>query len=277
MNPSHELRVGELLTEYLPGVPFTLSHQLNPSIREYRRASSAAIDASLKPLMSQHLSELNGRLREANFPGRVLVVTSTGGVLDAADIARVPIHTVGSGPAMAPISGRAYAAMEARVPTAIVSDSGGTSYDVSVVRRGQIPWTREAWIGEPYVGHLTGFPSIDVKSIGAGGGSIAWVDDGGLLHVGPQSAGADPGPVCYGRGGKRPTVTDAALTLGYIDPDYFLGGAMRLDAASAREAIVRQIGDPLRLGPEEAAMAIIQLVTENMARVHRRDYCQSGG
>ena len=267
VNPSHELRVGELLAEYLPGIPFTLSHQLNPSIREYRRASSAAIDASLKPLMSQYLSELNGRLREANFPGRVLVVTSTGGVLDAGDVAQVPIHTVGSGPAMAPVGGRAYAASETRVPTAIVADSGGTSYDVSVVRRGHIPWTRETWIGEPYVGHLTGFPSIDVKSIGAGGGSIAWVDEGGLLHVGPQSAGADPGPVCYGRGGERPTVTDAALTLGYIDPDYFLGGAMHLDAARAREAIVHQIGDPLRLSPEEAAMAIMRLVTENMARV----------
>ena len=267
VNPSHELRLGQLLAEYLPGVQFTLSHQLNPSIREYRRASSAAIDASLKPLMSQYLSELNGRLREASFQGRVLVVTSTGGVLDAADIARVPIHTVGSGPAMAPVGGRAYAAMEAGLPTAIVADSGGTSYDVSVVRRGHIPWTRETWIGEPYVGHLTGFPSIDVKSIGAGGGSIAWVDEGGLLHVGPQSAGADPGPVSYGRGGERPTVTDAALTLGYIDPDYFLGGAMRLDAARGRAAIVQQVGDPLRLSSEEAAMAIMRLVTENMARV----------
>lgn len=267
VNPSHELRIGELLAENLPGVPFTLSHQVNPSIREYRRSSSAAIDASLKPLMSQYLSELNNRLREANFLGRVLVVTSAGGVLDAVDVARAPIHTIGSGPAMAPIAGRAYAAMETGLPTAIVADSGGTSYDVSLVRRGHIPWTRETWIGEPYVGHLTGFPSIDVKSIGAGGGSIAWVDDGGLLHVGPQSAGADPGPVCYNRGGKRPTVTDAALTLGYIDPNYFLGGAMQLNAALAREAIARDVGKPLRLAAEDAAMAIMRVVTENMARV----------
>ena len=127
---------------------------------------------------------------------------------------------------MAPVAGRAYAAIDAGAQTAIVADTGGESYDVSVVRRGQIPWTRETWIGQPFQGHLTGFPSIDVKSIGAGGGSIAWVDDGGSLDVGRKVLATEPGPVCYGRGGKLVTITDAALTLGYIDPDYFLGGAM---------------------------------------------------
>ncbi len=266
VNPSHELRVGELLGTYLPGIPITLSHQLNPTIREFRRASSAAIDASLKPVMSEYLASLKVRLRDANFQGRVLVVTSTGGVLDASEVAHAPIHSLGSGPAMAPVAGRAYAEIDAGTQTAIVADTGGTSYDVSVVRRGQIPWTRETWIGQPFLGHLTGFPSIDVKSIGAGGGSIAWVDEGGLLHVGPLSAGADPGPVCYGRGGKRVTVTDAALTLGYIDPDYFLGGTMRLDVSAARKAVDNQIGGPLRLSEENAAAAIMRLATEHMAR-----------
>ena len=192
-NPAHELRVGELLDENLAGIPYTLSHQLNPTIREYRRASSTAIDASLKPVMSDYLAGLERALRSEGFSGRVLIVTSGGGVLDASAVADSPIHSIGSGPAMAPVAGRHYAFADAGADTAVVADTGGASYDVSLVRRGRIPWTRETWLGQPYFGHMTGFPSVDVKSIGAGGGSIAWVDQGGLLHVGPQSAGADPG------------------------------------------------------------------------------------
>jgi N-methylhydantoinase A len=266
VNPAHELRVGELLAERLPGVPVTLSHRLNPALREYRRASSAAIDASLKPLMTSYLESLERRLREAGFAGRVLVVTSAGGTLDAADVAAAPIHSLNSGPAMAPLAGRHYAADHAGFDTAVVADTGGTSYDVSLVRRGRIPWTRETWLGEPYLGHMTGFPSVDVRSIGAGGGSIAWVDEGGLLHVGPQSAGSVPGPVCYGRGGDRPTVTDAALCLGYLDPEYFLGGAIRLDVAAAEAAVAREVGAPLGLDLHEAAAAVLRLATEHMVR-----------
>ena len=235
VNPVHELRVGELLEQHLPGVPYTLSHALNPSLREYRRASSAAIDASLKPLMTRYLAALEERLRDAGLEGRLLVVTASGGVLDADTMAAAPIHSINSGPAMAPVAGRYYAEREAGATTAVIADTGGTSYDVSLVRRGRIPWTRETWLGRQYESDITGFPSVDVKSIGAGGGSIAWVDDGGLLHVGPESAGADPGPACYARGGVHPTVTDAALVLGYIDPGYFLGGAIALDVQAARQ------------------------------------------
>jgi N-methylhydantoinase A len=194
------------------------------------------------------------------------MVTSAGGMLDAADVARAPIHSLNSGPSMAPVAGRHYAARDADFDTAVIADTGGTSYDVSLVRRGRIPWTRETWLGEPYLGHMTGFPSVDVKSIGAGGGSIAWVDEGGLLHVGPQSAGSVPGPVCYGRGGTRPTVTDASLVLGYIDPDYFLGGAMRLDVDAARDAVARDVGGPLGLDLDEAASAVLRVATEHMVR-----------
>jgi N-methylhydantoinase A len=243
-----------------------LSHRLNPAIREYRRASSSCIDASLKPVMSEYLRGLDGRLRAAGFPGRVLIVTSNGGVLDASAVAEAPIHSLGSGPAMAPVAGRFFAERDAGTDTAVVADTGGTSYDVSLVRRGRIPWTRETWLGEPFFGHMTGFPSVDVKSVGAGGGSIAWVDDGGLLHVGPQSAGSEPGPVCYARGGERPTVTDAALVLGYIDADYFLGGAMRLDIDGARAAIEDQVAAPLELPLEEAAAAVLRVATEHMVR-----------
>jgi N-methylhydantoinase A len=266
VNPVHELRVGELLEQELPGVPYTLSHALNPSLREYRRASSTAIDASLKPVMSAYLASLDRRLRDAGFQGRVLVVTSTGGVLDAEAVAAAPIHSIASGPAMAPVAGRYYADVDAASGLAVVADTGGTSYDVSLVRHGHIPWTRETWLGKPYEGDLTGFPSVDVKSIGAGGGSIAWVDDFGLLHVGPQSAGAEPGPVCYGRGGTLPTVTDASLALGYLDPDYFLGGAMELDAPSAAAALETHVGSKLGLDAFEAAAAVLQLATEHMVR-----------
>ncbi|UIF84731.1 hydantoinase/oxoprolinase family protein [Cupriavidus sp. UYPR2.512] len=266
VNPIHELRIGELLTEYLPGVPFTLSHQLNPIPREFRRAASASIDASLKPMMRAYMHTLVDRLADAGFPGRVVVVTSQGGVMDAGDVAEAPIHLINSGPSMAPVSGRYFARTDEGTDTAIVADTGGTTYDVSLVRRGRIPWSRETWIGPRYRGTMTGFPSVDVKSVGAGGGSIAWVDDGGMLHVGPQSAGAVPGPVCYGRGGELPTVTDASLALGYIDPDFFLGGTMKLDAAASRQAIDHYVAKPLGVSIEEAAAAIITIATENMVQ-----------
>jgi N-methylhydantoinase A len=264
VNPTHELTLGRLLEEHLPGVPYTLSHQLNPSLREYRRASSAVIDASLKPLMSDFFRELETRLTEEGFSGRLLIMTSSGGVLDAAAVAATPIHSIGSGPAAAPIAGRYYAELEADSTTALVTDAGGTTYDVSLVRRGQIPWTRETIVGHPTYGYLTGFPSIDVKSVGAGGGSIAWVDSGGLLHVGPESAGATPGPACYGRGGDRATVTDACVVLGYIDPRYFLGGVMELEPDRARDAVLRDIATPLNLDVDRAAHAILNLAIERM-------------
>ena len=266
VNPIHEVRVGELLDTHLPGIPYTLSHRLNPSLREYRRASSTCIDASLKPLMGRYLGSLGERLRESGFRGRVLVVTTQGGALDAKDMADAPIHSINSGPAMAPIAGRAYARADAGTDMVIVADTGGTTFDVSLVRGGRIPWTRETWIGPRLLGHMTGFPAVDVKSIGAGGGSIAWVDQGGLLHVGPRSAGAAPGPVCYGKGGNEPTVTDAAVVLGWIDPDYFLGGAMKLDVEAAARAIADDVGDKLGLDLHTAASAIVNIATENMVR-----------
>jgi N-methylhydantoinase A len=263
-NWQHELRVGELLARHLPAVAVTLSHALNPSVREYRRASSTCLDASLKPLMGAYLSGLEARLREAGFAGGVLVVTSQGGVMEAAEVARAPIHAVKSGPAMAPVAGRACARAEGTSEAVIVADSGGTSYDVSLVRRGRLPWTRETWIGRPYLGHMTGFPSVDVRSIGAGGGSVAAVDEAGLLRVGPASAGSVPGPACYGRGGTRPTVTDAAVILGYLDPEFFLGGRLRLEVGAARDAMAAGVARPLGLDLDRAAAAVLSVATEAM-------------
>jgi N-methylhydantoinase A len=259
----HERRLGQLCDELLPGVPVTLSHALNPVMREYRRASCAAIDASLKPLMQSHLAAIERGLRDAGLDGQVVAATSMGGVLPIDHLQERPIYAAKSGPSLAPIAARLYAEREFEAADALVCDTGGTSFDVSLVREGQPVFTRETWLGEPFTGHHTGLASVDVRSIGAGGGSVAWIDSGGLLRVGPDSAGADPGPACYGRGGDRPTVTDAACVLGYLDPERFLGGAMALDENAAAE-VVAGLGRTLGLDAPEAAAAVLTLAGEHM-------------
>tara|TARA_B110000503_G_scaffold133727_2_gene211698 strand:- start:4384 stop:6450 length:2067 start_codon:yes stop_codon:yes gene_type:complete len=266
LEQKHELRIGELLEQHLPGVPFTLSAQLNPILREYRRASAAAIDASLKPLMTRYIGDLTRRLTDLGFAGSVQILTSFGGVKMADEVARAPIQLLQSGPSMAPVAGRFYGCDESDGKDLIITDAGGTTYDVSLVREKEIIKTREYWIGEKFFGHVTGFPSVDVRSVGAGGGSIAWVDAGGVLHVGPQSQGADPGPACYKRGGVEATVTDAAVTLGYIDPDYFLGGRLQLDRSASLAAVQKQVGDKISLPVEDSAQSIMALATENMVQ-----------
>ena len=266
VNPSHELRVAEILADEMPYLPVTLSHQINPILREYRRASSAAIDASLKPLMQRHLREMEKDLRQSGFAGELLVGTSFGGVMGIADVVARPIYTVNSAPAMAPVAGKATAPDEDSI---IVCDMGGTSFDVSIVRGGYMKFTRETWIGEQFTGHMTGLSAIDIKNIGAGGGSIAWIDPGGLLRVGPQSAKSSPGPACYGRGGTQATVTDASVVLGHIDPEYFLGGRIKLDHAAAVRAITDDVAAPLGLSLHRAAHSILALATDNMVNAIR--------
>jgi N-methylhydantoinase A len=264
VNGAHELAVERILNELLPEVKLTLSHRLNPVVREYHRASSTCIDASLKPLMSAYLENLEQRLAAEGFSGRLLIASVSGGVLEAARLAREPIHSINSGPALAPIAGRHHAVAEGGSETAVVIDAGGTSFDVSVVRRGTIPRTRETWLGERFISHLTGFPSVDVRTTGSGGGSIARVDTGGLLRVGPDSAGSVPGPACYGRGGEQATVTDACMVLGYLDPDRLRDVGVDVDRAAAERVITRQVGEPLGLDPEEAAEAVVRVLTEQM-------------
>jgi len=265
VNPRHELRIGELLEEGLPGVPYTLSHRLNPIVREYRRASATVIDASLKRLMQAHLRQLEQDVRAAGFEGQLLVTTSFGGSWPAEEAIERPIYSVGSGPSMAPRAGIAYAkaelGLEDREANLLVCDTGGTTFDVSLVREGEIQQAAETWIGNRSTGHITGTRSVHVESIGAGGGSIAWIDAGDLLRVGPSSAGADPGPACYGRGGSEPTVTDAAVALGHLDPGRFLGGRIRLDAARAREALAAKVAAPLGLDLDAAAEAVMVVAT----------------
>lgn len=262
-NPTHEQKLGQLCKELVPDIPFTLSHELNPILREYRRSSSVAIDASLKPLMQKHLLDLQSDLRAEGYAGEILVSTTIGGCLDIDSVVEHPIHTVRSGPAMGPVAGRRYSSLEGRDDSVLVVDTGGTTFDVSLVRDGHIAVTQDTWIGERFTGHMLGIPAVDARSVGSGGGSIGWLDDANLLHVGPQSAGAKPGPACYDQGGTQPTVTDAALILGYIDPDYFLGGRMRLNVDAAREAIAT-VADPLGLSVEAAAFSIFAVSNETM-------------
>ncbi len=267
-NPAHELALGALIEQELPGIPYSLSHQINPIVREYRRASGTSIDASLKPLMQRHLPEIASGLREEGFAGELLAASSAGGAVPMSELIESPLWSVRSGPSLAPVAARTVAEAETGNRDVIVCDTGGTSFDVSLVRGGDLVFTSETWLGEPFAGHLTGLSSVDVRSIGAGGGSIAWVDPGGLLRVGPESSGADPGPACYGRGGTRPTVTDAALVLGYVDPDRFLGGSMELDSGAAQAAL-QGLAETLGVGVREVAHAVLSIANERMiAAIH---------
>lgn len=264
-NPAHEKRIGELIRQELPGVPFTLAHEINPVMREYRRASAAAIDASLKPLMQDHLLGLQQDLEKASFRGQLVAATSFGGVMNIEDLVQSPLYSTRSGPSMAPVAGRAYGAAEVGAADVIICDTGGTSFDVSMVRDSEVVFTDETWLGGRYLGHLTGLASVDARSIGSGGGSIAWIDSGGLLRVGPESAGSEPGPAAYGNGGTRPTVTDAATVLGYLNPDNFLGGRFILDRDAAVRAL-STIAEPLGITPQSAAAAVMRIASEHMVQ-----------
>ncbi len=255
VQPDHERRVREIVHELWPEAPVTLGHELNPIPREYRRTISAAIDASLSGIMRAYLERLDGAVREAGFTGSLLVANCIGGMMTVDEIARRPIYSVMSGPTLAPVAARTLDA----APDMVVIDMGGTTFDVSAIRAGSLIVTTEAPINDD----LLGLPKIDVRSVGAGGGSIAWVDPGGLLRVGPESAGADPGPACYGRGGGDPTVTDANLVLGILDAENFLGGRVALDAAAAATAI-QPLAERLGLSLAEAAYAIHVTSNENM-------------
>jgi N-methylhydantoinase A len=275
-NPEHELAFGRMVAEELPGVPYTLSHQVNPVMREYRRASSAAIDASLKPLMQDHIATMAAELKRAGLAGEVLVLTSFGGCMQVSDVISRPIYAMDSGPSVAPVGGLAAARANGLGGDVIVCDAGGTSFDVSIVDGGRIRVTNEKWVGDGRTGHLTGMPAVEVRSIGAGGGSVAWVDEGGLLHVGPRSAGSVPGPACYGLGGTEATLTDAAVVLGYLDPSCFLGGRMPLDADAASAALQHHVGTPLGVSAQRAAELVFTVANDLMATAVREITVNAG-
>lgn len=278
-NPSHELQVGELLAQHMPGVPVTLSHQVNPSIREYRRASAAAIDASLKPAMQDFFFGLDEDLHSVGFTGSLLISTSYGGGWDAQRIAGMPVYSIGSGPSMAPVAALQEAEIDSATSTdrstILVTDMGGTTFDLSVIQNGRVERTSETWLGGQWVGDITGTRSVDVESIGAGGGSIVWIDPGGLLQVGPQSAGSAPGPACYGQGGMNPTITDAAIILGYLDSSNFVGGTLELHEDLARKALA-PVAEKLGMSLEAAADAAMHISVDNIITAIRAKTVSKG-
>jgi N-methylhydantoinase A len=259
-NPAHEQRMRQILEEELPGVTVSTSAEILPEIFEHERFSTTVANAVLSPLVSGYVRRLSDRLAENGYGGDVLLLHSGGGVMTPKLAERFAVRLAASGIAAGAIASR-YLSTLCGFPNAIGLDMGGTSTDVSLVYDGEERITKE-WFVE--YGYPICFPSIEVLTIGAGGGSFAWIDEAGSLRNGPQSAGANPGPACYGRGNDRPTNTDANLVLGRLG-EGLIGGAMTLDRAAAEQAITEHVADPLGLGLVEAAEAIIKVANANMA------------
>ena len=258
-NPAHEQRVGEIIREMRPGAYVSLSCEVSPIIGEYERTATTVLNSYLAPKVADYLSRIETLLRDRGFHGNFNVLNSAGGVVPATEAARKPVLLVASGPAGG-VMGSLQLAKEIGHRNIITTDMGGTSFDVALVVDGKALVSGTHEVG----GFHLNTPVIDIRAIGAGGGSIARVE-AGLLRVGPESAGAAPGPVCYGRGGKRATVTDADLVLGILAPDNFLGGRMKLDLPAATAAIRDQIAEPLGMSVEEAAAGIRRVVDGHMA------------
>jgi N-methylhydantoinase A len=259
LNPAHERQARALLEEALPGVYVTLSSDVLPRARLYERGSTTVFNAAVGPLLRRYIDDLLMRLGAAGFHGRFLTMQSNGGVMTLEVLRDFAANTLLSGPASGPVAGLFFARQH-DLDTLITMDMGGTSLDVGLIRGARAAITSTAEVAE----YALALPSLDMNAIGAGGGSIASVKDG-VLSVGPDSAGAEPGPAAYGLGGERPTVTDADLVLGLIDPANFLGGRKRLDRAAAAEAIASHVGRPLRLSAEQAAFGIVWVIDAKMA------------
>ncbi|MBV9115021.1 MAG: hydantoinase/oxoprolinase family protein, partial [Hyphomicrobiales bacterium] len=271
LNPAHELRVRKILAEELPDKALSISYHVLPKWKEYERASTTIADAYLKPVVSRQLKAMRGRLDEAGLKAPAVIIKSNGGEMTLEAASEAPVQMLLSGPTGGVIAGR-FVAEALGIDRLVTIDMGGTSTDVSTVIGQKESFTTAFEIewGVPIQ-----VPMIDIRTIGAGGGSIAWIDKGGMLQVGPHSAGATPGPACYGRGGSEATVTDANLVLGRINPENFLGGRMKLCVAAAREAITKLAGS-LRQTIEETALAITRIVDNNMVGALRSVLIERG-
>jgi len=264
VSPQHERRAAALLAAEFPDLAVTVSSELLPEFREYERLSTTATNAFLMPVMRRYLTRFREEVAALGIPEAPFVMTSGGGVASPELAGTRPIDTLFSGPSGG-VSAATYLAELSDSPDLITFDMGGTSTDVCLVRGGRPEITHSRTIH--------GLPiratAVDIHTVGAGGSSIAWIDAGGLLQVGPHSAGADPGPACYGRGGTEPTVTDANVVLGRLNPEYLLSGALKIDAARSHEAIERMVAKPKGLSVTEAAAAILTISNINIARAIR--------
>jgi 5-oxoprolinase (ATP-hydrolysing) len=268
-NPEHELRIGEIAARVAPGVPVTLSHQVLRELKEYERTTTTVINAYTKPVVDKYIHRLDDRLASVGFHGEFLLMQSSGGLNSAALARQFPVQIIESGPAAGMIGAAHYARL-AGYDKVLAFDMGGTTAKMCLVVGGRVGRVNELEVDRVHrfkrgSGIPVRVPVVDLMEIGAGGGSIAKVSAKGTLEVGPESASAVPGPVSYGQGGTQPTVSDADLVLGYLNPAYFLGGRMPLDRAKAADAIERELGLPLGLGAERAAWGVHSVVNENMA------------
>ncbi len=264
VNPAHERAAVEELRRLLPEKFICASHEINPEAMEYERASSTVINAMLGPVCGRYISRLGGMLEDLGFKGDFLFMQSNGGLASPAVVADRPVVLLESGPAGG-VSAAIRACEQADIRNAILGDMGGTTFDVSLIRDFR-PELRNKSLLHSYTVRC---PTIDIDSVGAGGGSIAWIDSGGGVRIGPESAGADPGPACYGRGGREATVTDCNLILGYIDAGSFLGGEFKLDVEAAHRVVEEKLAKPLGIGVSDAARTVRAVANALMAQAIR--------
>ena len=280
-NPEHEYRIKALIQEEAPEIFVSISYEVLPQIREYERTSTTATNAYVKPLTGRYLAGLEASLNSIGFRGNLFIMLSSGSITSVATAAEFPVRIIESGPTAAVISGQFYS-RQFDIPDMFCFDMGGTTAKSCLIQRGTAGVVPQFEVGRVQrfmkgSGLTIQVPVVDLMEIGAGGGSTAAISKMGTLQVGPESSGADPGPICYGRGGTAPCVTDADLLLGYLDADYFLGGEMPLDAAGARRGIEEQIAAPLGISFLQAVWGIHDLINETMAGAAKTHIAEKGG
>lgn len=264
-NAAHEQAIGDYLDKHHPDVPYTLSSELTPVYREYERMVTTALDAAVKPIVASHFDHLADELRRRGLRARVQIMQVHGGFLSVEETGKAPISMFNSGP-VGGVTGARLLGRHLGRRRVLTADMGGTSLDAAAIIDDEFRLLPRAEIG----GLPTSLTAVDIETIGAGGGSLAWVDGRNLLRVGPHSAGSTPGPACYGKGGTRPAVTDAVLVLGLINPDYYLGGAVPLYEGQAREALRKHVAEPLGITEEAAAEGVYRLATSQMSNALRK-------
>lgn len=270
-NPVHERRIREILLEECAGVSVTISSDVVAEHREYERGMTTILNAYLAPVVEKWVGELEAALRDKGFKGEVVLIRSDGGGMSSDAAKRSPINTLLSGPSGGLIGGLFLSSI-GDYPNLITTDLGGTSYDVGIIKNREASTSQET----KACGYPLLMPNLDIRAIAAGGGSIAWMDEAGALHVGPQSAGAKPGPMCYNQGGVEPTVTDALVCNGYMNPKNFLGGTMPLNADRSRAGIQQKVCDPLNLSLAAGASGILRIALSNMAEAIKNITSESG-
>jgi N-methylhydantoinase A len=280
-NPDHEKEIKALVEQEWPEVFLSTSVEVLPQIREYERTCTTATNAYVKPITARYLKKLAGRLESLGFGGKLYIMLSSGGITSVETARDYPVRIIESGPTAAVIASQHYGRMF-KIPDIFCFDMGGTTAKSCLIQNGQAGLVSTFEVGRVQrfkkgSGLPIQVPVVDLMEIGAGGGSIARMSKMGLLQVGPESAGADPGPVCYARGGREPTVTDADLVLGYLDPDYFLGGTMPLDKTASEAAIAEKVAGPLGTALLEAAFGIHDLINETMAAAAKTHIAEKGG